>query len=100
MICKHILLIIFLNDFKFIFCTHLNGFKQILLFNTNYSIQHYSFICTKINGSKYCHLSQTIQVEISHLFIHLNDQTALFLTIQHKSFVCTQFKCQIVLFDP
>ena len=26
----------------------------VLLFNTTYSIQHYSFICIQSNGSKYC----------------------------------------------
>ena len=29
----------------------------------------------------------------------LNDKTVLFLTSKHKSFVCTQFKCQTGLFD-
>ena len=33
---------------------------QILLFNTNKSIQHYSFICTQLNGCKYCYISVTI----------------------------------------
>ena len=26
---------------------------QVLLFNTNYSIQYYSFFYTQLNGSKY-----------------------------------------------
>ena len=43
---------------------------QVLLFNTNDSIQHYTFICTLLNGSKYCYVSLTIQLEISHLFTH------------------------------
>ena len=34
---------------------------QILLFPTNNSIQHYSLICTQLNGSKYCYVSLTIQ---------------------------------------
>ena len=25
--------------------------------NTNHSIQHYSFICTRLNGSKFCYVS-------------------------------------------
>ena len=38
---------------------------------------------TKLNGSKYCYVSLTIQLNSSHLFIHsVNDQTVLFQTIQ------------------
>ena len=36
--------------------------------NTNHSVQHYSFIWTKSNSSKYCYVSITIQLDISHLF--------------------------------
>ena len=36
---------------------------------------------TKLNGSKYCYISQTIQLNITDLFTH-NDKTILFLTIQ------------------
>ena len=52
-------------------CAHLNGFKhryetltilfrytvkdfQVLLINTNNSIQNYSFISPQLNSSKYC----------------------------------------------
>ena len=36
----------------------------------------------------------------SFVYAQLNDQTVLFQTIQFSmSFVCTQFKCQTVLFD-
>ena len=42
---------------------------QVLLFNTNNSIQHYTFIFTQLNGSKNYNGSLTIQLE-SHLFIH------------------------------
>ena len=49
--------------------------------NTNNSIQHYLFICTQSNGSKYCYVSQTIQLNINH-YTQLNDQTVLFLTTQ------------------
>ena len=49
---------------------------------------------------KYCYVSLTIQLDISHFFTQLNDQTVLFQTIQFSmSFVCTQFKCPTVLFD-
>ena len=30
---------------------------QVLLFNTNYSIQYLSFTCTQLNGSKYFYVS-------------------------------------------
>ena len=52
---------------------------QTVLFQNN-SVKHNS---TKLNGSKYCYVSLTIQLNVSHLFAHsLNDQTVLFLTIQ------------------
>ena len=53
MICKQMLLITVSNEPGLIFCTHLNGFKQELPFNTNYSIQHNTFVCTKLNDSTY-----------------------------------------------
>ena len=37
---------------------------------------------TKLNSSKYWNESQTIQLNISHLFTQLNDQTVVFQTIQ------------------
>ena len=30
------------------------------------NIQHYSFVCTQLNGPKYCYVSLTIQLDISH----------------------------------
>ena len=43
----------------------------------------------------------TTQLNISHLFTQLNDQTVQFQTIQFRmSFVFIQFKCQTVLFHP
>ena len=39
---------------------------QVLLFNTNNSIQHYSFVYTQLNGFKYCYVSVTIQLNNSH----------------------------------
>ena len=83
-----------------VFCLQSMKRLQVLLFNTNYSIQHYSlillsnvskycyvkpiikyrhinssiqhysFVCTQLNGSKYCYVSLTIQLSISHLFTH------------------------------
>ena len=76
MICKHILLITFLNEPKLILLHAVKWF-QILLFNTNYLIKHQSF-----------------------LYTHLNDQTGLFQTSQfNTSHFCIQFKCQTILFD-
>ena len=37
MICKHILFLSSLNDPELIFPTQVNDFKQVFLFNTNYS---------------------------------------------------------------
>ena len=34
----------------------LNVINQILLFYSNYSIQHYPFICTKVNDSNCCYV--------------------------------------------
>ena len=51
---------------------------------------------TKLNSSKYCYASLTIQS--SFVYTQLNDLTVLFQTIQLS--ISTQFKCQTVLFDP
>ena len=40
---------------------HLFAHIEILLFNTGYSIEHYSLICTQLNGSKYCYVIPIIQ---------------------------------------
>ena len=40
---------------------------QVLLFNTNSSIQNYSFVCTQLKGSKYFYVILIIQFNISHL---------------------------------
>ena len=37
---------------------------------------------TKLNSYKYCYLSLTIQLNISHLFAQVKCKTVLFLTIQ------------------
>ena len=57
-------------------CLQTVKWLQVLLFNTNYSIEHYSFICTQLNGSKYCYVSLTIQI-LSNLFILLNGLSSL-----------------------
>ena len=75
MIYKHILLITFLNEPK--------------------------FILLQLNVSKYCYASLTIQLKYqSFVYILLNDSSISNNSIQHKLFVCTQFRCQTVLFDP
>ena len=67
----------FLNEPKLILLHTIKWF-QVLLCITNNSIKHHLF-----------------------LYSQLNDQTVLFLRIQFSlSFICTQFKCQTVLFDP
>ena len=60
-----------------------------LLFSTNNSIQCYSFICTQLNGSKYCNAMQMIQYkqtlkELQVLLFNTNN------SIQYYSFVCTK----------
>ena len=42
--------------FLLIICLHTVKRLQVLLFNTNYSVKHYSFICTQSNGYKYCYV--------------------------------------------
>ena len=89
---------------------------QILLCITNNSIKHQSFVyiqlndqtvlfqtiqfsmSTKINYSKYCHVSLTIQLNISHLFTQLNIKTVLFQAIQFS--ISIRFQYQVFLFDP
>ena len=60
-----------------------------LLFNTNYSIQNYSFICIQSNSSKYCYLIPIIKFrhivkKFQVLLFNTNNST------QHYSFVCPQ----------
>ena len=61
-------------------CKHTVKEFQVLQFNYDNSIQQHSFV--QLNGSKYCYMPLTIQLNLSHLFIQLNDQTLLFSTIQ------------------
>ena len=66
MICKQILLIIFLNEPELIFCTQLNGFKYYNSTLIIYSTLHIHLNFVKC--SKYCYVLLTIQLYISHLF--------------------------------
>ena len=81
MICKYILLITFLNKPELIFCTQLNSFKQVLLFSTNDSSQHYSFAHSQMVSS-IAIITNSSSIDQTFLYIQLNDQTVLFLTIQ------------------
>ena len=65
LLCKHILLTIFLNETKFIL---LHSFKwfQVLQCITNNSNKHQSFVYTQVNDQTV--LLQTIQFSINHLF--------------------------------
>ena len=65
MICKHILLITFLDKPKFILLNTVKWF-QILLCITNNSIKHQSFVYTQLNYQTV--LFQIIQFSIRHLF--------------------------------
>ena len=65
-----------------IICLHTVKWLQGLQFKTNYSIQHYSSVCTQLNSSKYCYVSLTVQLNMSFVYIQINDQTVLFQTIQ------------------
>ena len=94
---------------------------QAILFNTNNSIQYYSFTCTSSNGSSYCNAILIIQLRdtvkyflvlqyISNTSIkyhscaytQLNGKTVLFLTIQFNisPFIWSEIKFKTVLFDP
>ena len=62
---------------------------QVLLFNITFSIQHYSFICTQTNGSKYCNVIPIIQfkrmVQDFQVLLSNTNKSA-----QHYSLVCKQ----------
>ena len=76
MICEHILLQAFFNKPKLILLHTVKWF-QVLLCITQNLTKHQPFV-----------------------YKQLNVKTFLFLTIQfNMTFVCTQFKCQTVLFD-
>ena len=63
-----------------IYPTHsVTKWSPVLLSKTNNSIQPYLSICSQLNGSKYCYVSQKIQFNISYLFTHLNGPKVLLL---------------------
>ena len=43
----------------------------------NINLSQNSFVCTQLNGFKYCYVTLTIWFNISHLFAQLNSQTVL-----------------------
>ena len=63
------------------------------------SIQHYSFVCTQLNGSKYCYVWLIIQFNISLLSIKWSNSSISNNSLKQKPFVCTQFEYQTFLFD-
>ena len=44
--------------------------RKECLVNTFNHIYYFSFVCTQLNSFKYCYVSLTIQLNISHLFTH------------------------------
>ena len=75
---------------------------QVLLFNTNNSIQHNPFVLPRVKWFQVV-LCITYNSIKCFLFVCplLNDQRVLFQTIQFSiRFVCIQFKDQTVLFNP
>ena len=60
---------------------------QVWLFNTNNYIQHYSFVCTQLNGFKYCSLILLVLFNIIH-------------SIAHSLMVSSMENDKIILFDP
>ena len=72
---------------------------QVLLFNTNYSIQHYSFIYTQSNGRIYYYVIPIIWFrhtvkEFQELLFNANN------SIEHYSFVCTVKWFKVFLYIP
>ena len=65
-----------LNDLKYRYVTlttqltHTVKEFQVLLINTNNSIQYHAVVSTQLNGSKNCYVSITIQLNLSYLFTH------------------------------
>ena len=51
---------------------------------------------SNLNGYNHCYVSLTIQVNISHLFTHIEISNSSISndSVLHKSFVCTEFKFQ------
>ena len=77
MICKHMLLIMFLNESKLIIYHTIEWF-QVLLCITNNSIKHQSFVYIQLNDQIV--LFQIIQFSKSHLFVHSLNVRQFYLT--------------------
>ena len=67
--------------FLMIICLHAVKWFQVLLFNIDITIQHYSFICAQSNGFKYCYVI---------LIILLWHTVKWFQVFYTNSFICTQ----------
>ena len=114
----HVLLIVTGIDPTLIFQYNINHLFarlkcfQVLLFNTNISIQHYSLIYTPSNGSKYCYVIPIILfcIQINGfnnftqivLFTHsyIVQRIAMYHknSIRYQSFIYTQLNGQRILF--
>ena len=77
MICKHILLIKFLNESDLILLHIVKWFHVLLCINSN-SIKHQSFVYTQLNDQII--LFQTTQFGKSHLFEHSLNVKQFYLT--------------------
>ena len=77
-----------------IICLHTVKWLQVLLFNTNYSIQDYSFICAELNCSKHCNVLLIIQLKRTKIQVLLFNANN---SIQHYSFICTQFQTEVCI---
>ena len=53
-------------------------------------------VFAQLNGSKYCYVSLTIDLNISHLFTHIKWSTNSISndSIKQKSFICTEVEFQ------
>ena len=72
MTSKHFVNNIFIRvwAFAFFFLLHTLIWFHLFLSKTNSSIYYLSFVCTQLNVFKYCYLTTTIQLNITHLFTH------------------------------
>ncbi len=77
----------------------------------NNTIQYLSFVCTQWGSYKYCYSTQFIylhKVKWFQILLYITNNSIKHQSFVHsissnliwsKSFVCTQFKCQTILFD-
>ena len=96
--CKHILLITFLNESELIFLTQLNGFKycyichsltsviclSVILFLNDLQLirlhTSIAIISSQLSDFNYCNLTLIIQFNITHSFTQLNSSKYYYYT--------------------